>query len=45
MRKLTLDNGEVVTSYVYPLGQFFIYAGMVLGVLMILFDLVLGFVV
>jgi heat shock protein HtpX len=35
MRRLVLENGETVTSYVYPLGQFLIYAGMVLGALLL----------
>jgi heat shock protein HtpX len=34
MRKLRLENGEVVTSYFYPFSQFFIYAGLVLGVIL-----------
>jgi len=45
MRKLILDDGETVTSYVYPLAQFFVYAGMVVGALLLLFDLVLGIVI
>jgi heat shock protein HtpX len=35
MRYLELDNGEKVTSYLYPVTQFFVYAGMALGVLLI----------
>ena len=31
MRKLTLESGETVTSYSYPVGQFLVYAGMALG--------------
>jgi heat shock protein HtpX len=31
MRQLRLESGEKITSYVYPLTQFFVYAGLVLG--------------
>jgi heat shock protein HtpX len=41
MRKLILKNGETVTSYVYPVAQFFVYAGMVSGVLLLALDLLL----
>jgi heat shock protein HtpX len=34
MRHLTLDGGEKVTSYVYPVTQFFVYAGLVAGILL-----------
>ena len=36
MRHLRLESGEKVTSYVYPVTQFFVYAGIILGVLLIL---------
>ena len=36
MRELRLANGEVVTSYLYPFTQFFVYAGLALGVLLML---------
>ena len=36
MRHLTLESGERVTSYVYPVTQFFVYAGIVLGILLML---------
>ncbi len=39
LRKLMLKGGETVTTYVYPLAQFFVYASMVVGVLLV----VLGF--
>jgi heat shock protein HtpX len=35
MRRLVLDSGETVTSYSYPVTQFFVYAGMVVGVLLL----------
>lgn len=41
LRRLTLEDGETVTSYSYPVTQFFVYAGMVLGAVL----LVLQFVV
>jgi heat shock protein HtpX len=37
MLNLRLENGEVVKSYFYPFSQFFIYAGLVLGVLLMIF--------
>ncbi|MBI5567887.1 MAG: M48 family metalloprotease [Chloroflexi bacterium] len=40
MRWLVMDNGEKITSYTYPLTQFFVYAGMLAGVIL----LALGFV-
>lgn len=36
MRHLSLENGERVTSYVYPVTQFFVYVGILIGVLLIL---------
>jgi heat shock protein HtpX len=35
MRRLILDGGEKVTSYVYPLTQFVVYAGILAGLLLI----------
>jgi heat shock protein HtpX len=35
MRRLELDDGTVITSYFYPVTQFFIYAGMALGALIL----------
>jgi len=35
MRKLELENGEVVTSYSYPVTQFFVYACIILGVVLL----------
>ena len=35
MRRLKLDNGEVVTSYLYPVTQFFVYAAFVLGAILL----------
>lgn len=32
MRKLVLDDGQTITSYSYPVAQFFMYAGIALGV-------------
>jgi heat shock protein HtpX len=32
MRQLRLENGEAIKSYFYPFTQFFIYAGLLLGV-------------
>ncbi|MBN1953702.1 MAG: M48 family metalloprotease [Anaerolineae bacterium] len=40
MRHLELDNGEKATSYNYPVAQFFVYAGMVLGALLIVVQFV-----
>ena len=40
LRKLVLDDGKVVTSYNYPVTQFFVYAGMVLGVAAIVLSLI-----
>jgi hypothetical protein len=36
MLELHLENEEVVKSYFYPFTQFFIYAGLVLGVVLML---------
>jgi heat shock protein HtpX len=35
MRKLTLENGETVTSYSYPVGQFLVYVGIALGLVLL----------
>jgi heat shock protein HtpX len=35
MRRLALESGENVTSYVYPVTQFFVYAGIVIGIFLI----------
>ena len=42
MRYLQLDNGEKVTSYNYPVAQFFVYAGMALGAVLVALQFVLG---
>ncbi len=34
MLELRLENGEVIKSYFYPFSQFFIYAGLVLGIVL-----------
>ncbi|TET55269.1 MAG: hypothetical protein E3J64_00550, partial [Anaerolineales bacterium] len=39
LRKLVLDSGETVTSYLYPVQQFLVYAAMGVGGLLLLFDL------
>ena len=39
LRKLMLKDGETVTTYVYPLAQFFVYASMVVGVLLVVLGL------
>ncbi len=39
MRKLFMEDGETITSYTYPLAQFFVYAGMVLGAILIALQL------
>ncbi len=36
MLELRMENGEVIRSYFYPFTQFFIYAGLVLGLIFIL---------
>lgn len=35
MRKLVLESGETVTSYNYPVTQFFVYGGVGLGLLLL----------
>ncbi|HEY71284.1 MAG TPA: M48 family metalloprotease [Anaerolineae bacterium] len=37
MRELRLDNHETVVSYLYPFSQFFLYAGLVLGLVLAIF--------
>jgi heat shock protein HtpX len=44
LRELALDDGKKVTSWVYPLAQFFVYALMVLGALMLIGQAALMFV-
>ncbi|MCH7589009.1 MAG: M48 family metalloprotease [Chloroflexi bacterium] len=36
MRKIVLENGEVITSYLYPFQQFLVYLGLGLGALLFL---------
>jgi len=36
MRHLRLESGEKVTSYVYPVTQFFVYVGIILGVVLLI---------
>jgi heat shock protein HtpX len=36
MRRIMLDDNKKVTSYLYPVVQFFVYAGMVAGVILLL---------
>ena len=43
MRKLELDNGKTVTSYLYPVQQFFVYAGLALGIILTPMVFILGF--
>jgi hypothetical protein len=40
MRKLVLDNGKTVTSYLYPWQQFLIYAGMAIGALLLVAEVI-----
>jgi Zn-dependent protease with chaperone function len=40
LRKLVLDDGQTVNSYLYPVSQFFVYAGMVLGAVVIVLALI-----
>jgi heat shock protein HtpX len=37
LRELYLENKEIVRSYSYPLTQFFVYAGLVLGIVLAIF--------
>lgn len=39
MRRLVLDEGRTVTSYLYPVTQFFVYAGIVAGVVLMVLQL------
>jgi heat shock protein HtpX len=41
MRKLVLDNGKTVTSYLYPWQQFLVYAGMTIGALLLVAEIIL----
>lgn len=36
MRKMSLKDGQTVMSYLYPITQFFVYAGMIVGALLLL---------
>lgn len=40
MRRLVLDGGKTVTSYVYPVTQFLVYAGMVLSAVLLVLHFV-----
>ncbi len=42
LRKLVLEDGQTVTSYLYPFVQFFIYAGMVLGLGLVIWQVLMG---
>jgi len=35
LRRLVLHSGKTVTSYVYPVTQFFVYAGLVAGAVLL----------
>jgi heat shock protein HtpX len=39
MRRLVLRNGETVTSYSYPVAQFLVYAGMIVGLVLLALQL------
>ena len=41
MRKMMLESGETVISYSYPVAQFFVYAGVILGVVLLALQFVL----
>ncbi len=41
MRKLVLDNGKTVTSYLYPWQQFLVYFGMAIGALLLVAEIIL----
>jgi hypothetical protein len=43
MRKLVLDNGKTVTSYLYPVQQFLVYCGLALGIILTPMAFILGF--
>ena len=40
MRRLKLESGETVTSYFYPFTQSLLYLVLLVGVLLIVYDLV-----
>jgi hypothetical protein len=40
LRRLELDNGKTVNCYTYPVTQFFVYAGMILGVVLLVLPLI-----
>jgi heat shock protein HtpX len=41
MRKLVLENGKTVTSYLYPWQQFLVYFGMAVGILLLIAEIIL----
>lgn len=41
MRKIVLTDGETITSYLYPWQQFLVYAGMGLGALLLIAEILL----
>jgi heat shock protein HtpX len=41
MRKLVLDSGKTVTSHLYPVQQFMVYAGAALGVLLLAVEFII----
>jgi heat shock protein HtpX len=43
LRKLELEDGTKVTSYLYPVQQFFLYCGLMLGLLLTVASFVVGF--
>jgi heat shock protein HtpX len=43
MRKLELNDGKTVTSYLYPVQQFFVYCGLALGIILTPMSFILGF--
>jgi heat shock protein HtpX len=41
LREMVLEDGEKVTSYSYPVAQFFVYAGMLVGAVLLALQLML----
>jgi heat shock protein HtpX len=41
MRKIVLDDGDTITSYLYPWQQFLVYAGMGIGALLLIAEILL----
>jgi heat shock protein HtpX len=39
MRELRLEGDEVVKSYLYPFSQFFLYAGLIIGLVLMIFGI------